>query len=132
MDRRHFLRTTAALPLAGSLPGGAFSLEAAAQPDTLRQVYPASIDGLGEIRLDYEPALLDEIIGSGMRCCVVTVGNPGLYGSDAFPDMAAEIAAPESGRQRSSVSGWPHCPRSSVPAASASSSIAGWRSPIPS
>ncbi len=88
MDRRHFLRATAALPLAGALPT-ALPVQ---QPLSLRQERPVSIDGLGEIRLDYEPALLDEIIGSGMRSCVVTVGNPGLYGSDAFPDMAAEIA----------------------------------------
>ncbi len=91
MDRRHFLRTTAALPLAGSL-----SLEASdGHSRSLPQEAPVSIDGLGEIRLDYEPALLDEIIGSGMRSCVVTVGNPGLYGSDAFPDMVAEIEAYE-------------------------------------
>ena len=91
MDRRHFLRATAALPLAGTLPAAA-TASGRADP---RQEYPVSIDGLGEIRLDYEPALLDQIIGSGMRCCVVTVGNPGLYGSDAFPDMAAEIDAYE-------------------------------------
>ncbi|NNK63693.1 MAG: hypothetical protein HKO98_10870, partial [Gemmatimonadetes bacterium] len=91
MDRRHFLRATAALPLAGALPFGT----SAPGRSQFRQEYPSSIDGLGEIRLDYEPALLDEIIGSGMRCCVVTVGNPGLYGSDAFPDMAAEIDAYE-------------------------------------
>ncbi len=91
MDRRHFLRATAGLPLAGTLPAEAFAV---ARPG-LRQERAVSIDGLGEIRLDYEPELLDEIIGSGMRCCVVTVGNPGLYGSDAFPDMAAEIEAYE-------------------------------------
>jgi membrane dipeptidase len=54
-----------------------------------------AIDGLGEIRLDYPPALLDQILASGLRCCVVTVGNPGLYGSDALPDMEREIAAYE-------------------------------------
>ncbi len=96
MDRRHFLRATAALPLAGAIPARALPAWASdARRSGLHQEYPFSIDGLGEIRLDYEPALLDEIIGSGMRCCVVTVGNPGLYGSDAFPDMAAEIAAYE-------------------------------------
>lgn len=96
MDRRHFLRATAALPLAGGLPVTALTGDAH-NPERRPplQVAPTSIDGLGEIRLDYEPALLDEIIGSGMRSCVVTVGNPGLYGSDAFPDTAAEIGAYE-------------------------------------
>ncbi len=96
MDRRHFLRTAAVLPLAGSVPAGTLPVgDFVARGETGRQVYPTSIDGLGEIRMDYEPALLDEIIGSGMRSCVVTVGNPGLYGSDAFPDTAAEIEAYE-------------------------------------
>lgn len=95
MERRHFLRTAAALPLAGaaglSSPGPAAASLRGGPP----QERPFSIDGLGEIRLDYEPALLDQILASGMRCCVVTAGNPGLYGADAFHDMAAEIAAYE-------------------------------------
>lgn len=36
------------------------------------------IDGLGEIRPGYSTALLDQIIGSGLAGCVVTVGNPAL------------------------------------------------------
>jgi len=59
------------------------------------QLTPTAIDGLGEIRLDYEPALLDQILASGMRGCVVTVGNPGLYGGDAFADVLAELDAYE-------------------------------------
>jgi len=51
------------------------------------------IDGLGEVHLDYEPALLDEMRASGMRGCVVTVGNPALHGPEAFDDMKAEIEA---------------------------------------
>ena len=51
------------------------------------------IDGLGEIHLDYPPALLDEILASGMRACVVTVGNPALQGASAFDDMRKEIQA---------------------------------------
>ena len=58
MNRRYFLRTAAALPLAGGLPLGALPTGGStSQRDTLRQAYPTSIDGLGEIRLDYEPAL---------------------------------------------------------------------------
>lgn len=49
------------------------------------------IDGLGEINLDYEPSLLDEIRASGMRGCVVTLGNPALQTpSDAYADMEKE------------------------------------------
>jgi membrane dipeptidase len=108
MKRRRFLRTAAALPLAqaldaapaaGSAPDavrpGAEAADPDPSPDRTRQARPVAIDGLGEIRLDYEPELLDEIIASGTRCCVVTAGNPGLYGADAFHDMVAEIAAYE-------------------------------------
>ncbi|OGU06381.1 MAG: hypothetical protein A2W29_10745, partial [Gemmatimonadetes bacterium RBG_16_66_8] len=49
------------------------------------------IDGLGEIHLDYEMALIDQIRASGMRGCVVTVGNPALQGASAFDDMRAEV-----------------------------------------
>jgi membrane dipeptidase len=49
------------------------------------------IDGLGEIHLDYDMALIDEIRASGMRGCVVTVGNPALHGASAFDDMRGEI-----------------------------------------
>jgi membrane dipeptidase len=50
------------------------------------------IDGLGEIHASYDDALLDEIRASGLRGCVVTVGNPALQGADAFDDMRKEIA----------------------------------------
>ncbi|HEX4947172.1 MAG TPA: membrane dipeptidase [Blastocatellia bacterium] len=50
------------------------------------------IDGLGEIHAAYDDALLDEIRASGLRGCVVTVGNPALQGADAFDDMCKEIA----------------------------------------
>jgi membrane dipeptidase len=49
------------------------------------------IDGLGEVHLDYPPSLIDEMRASGMRGCVVTVGNPALQGPTAFDDMKAEI-----------------------------------------
>lgn len=49
------------------------------------------IDGLGEIHLDYEMTLIDEIRASGMRGCVVTVGNPAQHGAGAFDDMEGEI-----------------------------------------
>jgi len=90
MHRREFLATASALPFLGPIAG-------ALRPrNALRsQERPLAIDGLGEIRMDYEVELLDEIIASGTRCCVVTAGNPGLYGADALEDMEAEIAAYE-------------------------------------
>ncbi len=92
MHRRRFLSTSAAAALAATWPGRR-GLLAGQRPAP--QEPPMSIDGLGEIRLDYEPELLDQIIASGMRCCVVTVGNPGLYGADALPDTLREIDAYE-------------------------------------
>ena len=93
MDRRRFVSAAASLPLASVLYPGSGARRGVG---ILRaqEVLP-SIDGLGEIRLDYPPALLDEILASGLRCCVVTVGNPGLYGSEALPDTLAEIDAYE-------------------------------------
>ena len=94
MDRRRFLHAATALPLASALTPGLAS-GARRTGSGGRQEAPASIDGLGEIRLDYPPALLDEIRASGLRSCVVTVGNPGLYGAEALPDTLAEIEAYE-------------------------------------
>ena len=76
------------MPLSGAHPPASLT-------PRMQEKHPLIIDGLGEIRLDYEEDLLDEIIASGMRCCVITAGNPGLYGADAFEDMKAEIAAYE-------------------------------------
>jgi membrane dipeptidase len=98
MDRRHFLHSAAVLPLAhatGSLARSSDEVRAGGSGRDARQERPVAIDGLGEIRLDYGPALLDQILASGLRCCAVTAGNPGLYGSDAFHDLVAEIAAYE-------------------------------------
>jgi len=55
-----------------------------------------AIDGLGEIRLDYEPELLDEILAGGTRVCVVTLGNPALQGIEAFEDVVTELEAYDS------------------------------------
>jgi membrane dipeptidase len=60
-----------------------------AQQQTRRLI----IDGLGEIHLDYDAALLDEMLASGMRGCAITVGNPALHGATAFDDMKNEIEA---------------------------------------
>ena len=54
---------------------------------------PLRIDALGEIHLDYPMDLIDQIIGTGMHGCVVTVGNPALHGESALPDMEAEVTA---------------------------------------
>ncbi len=58
------------------------------QPNTARSLI---IDGLGEIHAHYDAALLDEIRASGLRGCVVTVGNPALQGPNAYDDMKREI-----------------------------------------
>ena len=51
------------------------------------------IDGLGEIHLDYPPALLDQIRASGVRGCVITLGNPALQGPSAHDSATSELAA---------------------------------------
>ena len=48
------------------------------------------IDGLGEIRTEYDVALLDEIRASGVRGCVITLGNPALHGPDAWNSVKEE------------------------------------------
>lgn len=82
MNRRHFVEAlsgAAALTLARrAVP---------AQPGLPKIV----IDGLGEVHLDYPPTLIDEMRASGMRGCVVTVGNPALQGATAFDDMKTEV-----------------------------------------
>jgi membrane dipeptidase len=75
-NRRGFLATT---------------LGALAFPFPQDRVRPPIIDGLGEIHAAYDAALLDEIRASGLRGCVVTVGNPALQGAEAFDDMRKEI-----------------------------------------
>jgi microsomal dipeptidase-like Zn-dependent dipeptidase len=83
MNRRNFCTTTAAAGLGLIFNGAGFGQTVNAK----RLV----IDGLGEINLDYEPALIDEIRASGMRGCVVTLGNPALQTpSDAYVDMEGE------------------------------------------
>lgn len=83
MNRREFCTASAAAGVGLLL---ADPLEAQS-PNANRLV----IDGLGEINLDYEAALLDEIRASGMRGCVVTLGNPALQTpSDAYADMEKE------------------------------------------
>ena len=84
MHRRDFVATAMGTLAAGSVPWDTMSVAA---PQTRRLV----IDGLGEIHLDYDMALIDAIRASGMRGCVVTVGNPALHGPDAFDDMRREI-----------------------------------------
>lgn len=90
LSRREFFRGT--LGAAGAQALAAASLAALSAPPI--------IDGLGEIRLEYEPALLDEIRSSGVRACVVTLGNPGLHGPIAWWDVQKEYEAYEAHIQK--------------------------------
>ena len=84
MKRRDFVAAAAATPWLAPALGGTWSGQS-----------PVVIDGLGEVRPEYGPALLDEIRASGLTGCVVTVGNPALHGAAAYHSMADEIVAYE-------------------------------------
>lgn len=86
VTRRRFLSTAAAATAGLSLRSSHASAS-----QTGVSAGRLVIDGLGEIHLDYDLSLLDEIRASGLRGCVVTVGNPALHGSSAFDDMKQEI-----------------------------------------
>jgi membrane dipeptidase len=89
LGRRKFL--AAAIGTAAGAATGGYSPvrgNAITQTERPRDVV---IDGLGEIHPDYDDALLDGMLGSGMRGCVVTVGNPALHGPEAFDDMKREV-----------------------------------------
>jgi membrane dipeptidase len=91
LGRRHFLKSALGTTALG-FAQPAFGRRDAQAVGTAPRASPI-IDGLGEIHLDYPPALLDEIRASGLRGCVVTVGNPALQGADAFGDVKAEVEA---------------------------------------
>jgi membrane dipeptidase len=86
LNRRHFLASA----LGAAVYHGAFAQRGKdAPPESVRRMV---IDGLGEIHAHYDAALLDEMRASGLRGCVVTVGNPALHGAEAYDDMKTEIA----------------------------------------
>lgn len=87
-SRREFIRRAVAAGALAAFPAPRGMATGASQRPVQR---PPIIDGLGEIHLDYPPELLDTILSTGMRGCVVTVGNPALQGATAFDDMKAEI-----------------------------------------
>jgi len=105
MHRRDFLRTAASAASvagAGTLGFPVWAEGKGAGPDPEGRLDPGPgkgsqdrmiIDGLGEIRREYPPELLDEVLASGMNACVITVGNPALHGPAAFDDLHAEVAA---------------------------------------
>jgi membrane dipeptidase len=89
MKRREFLWS---MPAAGVAAWSAMQAKPARPAVDRGAGAPGvSIDGLGEIHLDYDMKLVDEIRASGLRGCVVTVGNPALQGPAAFDDMKREI-----------------------------------------
>ncbi|HEX2445912.1 MAG TPA: membrane dipeptidase [Vicinamibacterales bacterium] len=89
MKRREFLWS---MPAAGVAAWSAMQAKPARLAVNRGAGAPGGwIDGLGEIHLDYDLKLVDEIRASGLRGCVVTVGNPALQGPAAFDDMKREI-----------------------------------------
>lgn len=54
---------------------------------------PLVIDAMGEIRLNYDDALLGEIVGSGMNAVTITLSDPKLHETQAFDHALAEVMA---------------------------------------
>lgn len=93
MERREFCAASAAAGLGFVFAGALDAQDTGPGGAAARRLV---IDGLGEINLDYEPALIDAIRASGMRGCVITLGNPALQTpSDAYADMEQERQAHE-------------------------------------
>ncbi len=56
------------------------------------QERPLIIDSMGEIRIEYPMSLIKQVISSGITAVVVTIGNPGLHGPEAYNDALFELS----------------------------------------
>jgi membrane dipeptidase len=87
--RREFLAAAAAMAASGSVMAQRKRDDAASA--TASQ--PLIIDAMGEIRRDYDGALIGDILGSGLNAIAVTLSDPKLHETQAFESALAELLA---------------------------------------
>lgn len=88
IGRRDFLAAAASAMAVASAP--AFAQRKSA---TKASRMPLTIDAMGEIRLNYDAALIADIIASGMNAVTVTLSDPKFIEAQAFEHTRAEVAA---------------------------------------
>ena len=87
MLRRSFVLALASTGIATRLR--AQSAPAAAQPRPERLI----MDAMGELRLEYPPALIREMLASGMDAITITLSDPKLEGAAALELAVDELLA---------------------------------------
>jgi membrane dipeptidase len=94
MLRRSFLAALAATGVASRLEARDSVPEAPARPSPRRQPSDRLImDAMGELRLEYEPPLIREMLASGMDAITITLGDPKVEGDAALALALDELAA---------------------------------------
>jgi membrane dipeptidase len=87
--RREFLAAAAAMAVSGAAMAQRKRDGAAAATASK----PLIMDAMGEIRRDYDAALLAEIAGSGLNAITITLSDPKLTETQAFDHALAELLA---------------------------------------
>lgn len=84
MDRRQFILTGAALSTTA-----VFARGAAARTNSR----PLTFDAMGEVRFDYDDALLGEMRSSGLDAITVTLCDPKTYEAEAYEEAVEAVLA---------------------------------------
>ena len=86
LSRRDFLSTAGSAGALGVMAGGAAGASGVWRAGADR---PFAFDAMGEMRLEYDGPLIDQIRASGLSACTVTLGDPRLYEEEAYRDALA-------------------------------------------
>lgn len=89
-SRRDFLYTAGSAGALGVMAGGAAGASGLSRAGADR---PFAFDAMGEMRLEYDGALIDQIRASGLSACTVTLGDPRFYEEEAYRDALAAVEA---------------------------------------
>ena len=82
MDRRHFILSGAALSAAAVFTPGV-----AARP----KVRPLTFDAMGEVRFEYDAALIGEMRASGLDAITITLCDPKVYEGRAYEEAVQAV-----------------------------------------